>query len=73
MNRKGITSVQLKPQIAKMLNDFAKQGISKSEMINEALRQYLVKKEFQGIHEKMVPYARAKKLYTDEDIERALQ
>ena len=73
MNRKGVTSVQLKPQIAKMLNHFAKQGISKSEMINEALRQYLVKKEFQGIREKMVPYARAKKLYTDEDIERALQ
>ena len=73
MNRKGMTSVQLKPQIAKMLQCFADKGISKSEMINEALRQYLVKKEFQGIREKMVPYARAKKLYTDEDIERALQ
>ncbi len=73
MNRKGMTSVQLKPQIAKMLEYYAKQGISKSEMINEALRQYLVKKEFQGIREKMVPYAQVKKLYTDEDIERALQ
>ena len=73
MARKGMTSVQLKPEIAKMLNHFSKQGVSKSVMINEALRQYLVKKEFQGIREKMVPYARAKKLYTDEDIERALQ
>ena len=71
--RKGMTSVQLKPQIAKMLAYFSKQGISKSEMINEALRQYLAEKEFQGVREKMVPYARAKKLYTDEDIERALQ
>ena len=73
MGRKGVTSVQLKPPIAKMLERFAKQGVSKSEMINEALRQYLAEKEFHGIRERMVPYARAKKLYTDEDIERALQ
>lgn len=71
--RKGITSVQIRPQIAKMLERFVKQGASKSELINEALRQYLIEKEFQELRARFVPYAQAKGIYTDEDVERALQ
>ena len=70
--RRGLTSVPIRPQIAKMMVRFIKQGMSKSEMINEALRQYLIEKEFQGLREKAVPYAQAKGLYTDEDVERFL-
>lgn len=71
--RPGLTSVQIRPEVAKLLQRFVKTGLSKSELINEALRQYLIEKEFQGIREKMIPYAQAKGIYTDEDVERFLK
>ena len=68
--RVGLTSVQIRPRVAKMLARFVKQGASKSEVINEALRQYLVEQELQAIRARMIPYAKAKGIYTDEDVER---
>jgi metal-responsive CopG/Arc/MetJ family transcriptional regulator len=71
--RAVLTTVRIRPQIAKMLDQFASQGISKSDLINEALRQYLVEKEFQEIRSQMIPYAQAKGIYTDEDVEHLLK
>lgn len=73
VKRRGLTSVQIRPPIAKMLERLAGQGISKSEVINEALRQYLMEREFQEIRAQLIPYAQAKRIYTDEDVERAFQ
>ena len=77
MNRKtkrvGLTSVQIRPQVARLLERFAKEGVSKSELINEALRQYLIDREFQAIRAKAIPYAQARGIYTDEDVERLLK
>ncbi|OQA54681.1 MAG: hypothetical protein BWY42_01653 [Candidatus Omnitrophica bacterium ADurb.Bin277] len=73
MKRKGLTSVQLRPKIAKMVATLmTREGMTKTEIINEALRRYLLEKEFQGIREKLIPYAQAKGIYTDEDVERIL-
>lgn len=69
MKREGLTSVQIRPAIARMLEVFLKRGVSKSEVINEALRQYLIEQEFQEIRSKLVPLAQAKGIYTDEDVE----
>lgn len=71
--RMGLTSVQIRPQVAQLLARFVKRGISKSELINEALRQYLIEKEFQEIRTRMIPYAQSKGIFTDEDIERLLK
>ena len=46
---------------------------SKTEIINEALRIYLLDQELQEIRARMVPYAQAKGIYTDEDVERFLK
>ena len=70
VSRLGMTSVQIRPQIAKMLARLLMQGLSKSEIINEALRQYLLEKELEESRQQLLPYAKAKGLYTDEDIER---
>ena len=70
--RTGLTTVQIKPHIARMLVRFVKQGISKSELINEALRQYLIERETEEVRRRLVPYAQAKGVYTDEDVERFL-
>ena len=69
--RRDITSVQIRPQIARMLERWVAKGNSKSELINEALRQYLIEREFQEIRARLTPYAQAKGIYTDEDVERA--
>lgn len=71
--RRGLTSVQIRPQIAKMLEPYVKRGVSKSELINEALRQYLTEREFQEVRSRLVPYAQAKGIYTDEDVDRSLR
>lgn len=73
IRRRGLTSVQIRPQIAKMLERLVRQGMTKSEVINEALRQYLAEKEFRQLRSQMVPYAQAKGIYTDEDVDRFLK
>lgn len=73
MKRKGLTSVQLRPRIAKMVAlMMSREGMTKTEIINEALRRFLLEREFQSVREKLIPYAQAKGIYTDEDVERVL-
>ncbi len=68
-----LTTIRIRPQIAKMLNKVASLGMSKTELINEALRQFLIERGFQEIRSRMVPLAQSKGIYTDEDVERLLQ
>ena len=73
MKRKNLTSVQLRPKIAKMVAILMnREGMTKTEIINEALRRFLLEREFQGIREKLIPYAQAKGIYAEEDINRVL-
>ncbi len=72
-SRVGMTSVQIRPQIIKSMAPLLKQGMTKSEIINDALRRYLAEKSFQAIRESLIPYAQAKGLYTDEDVLRFLE
>lgn len=73
MKRKGLTSVQLRPKIAKMVATLMnREGMTKTEIINEALRRFLLEREFQGVREKLIPYAQAKGIYTEEDVNRVL-
>jgi len=71
--REGMTSVQIRPQFIKNMARLMKQGMTKTEIINDALRQYLADKNFQAAREALVPYAQAKGLYTDEEIARFLE
>ena len=70
VKRRGITSVQIRPHIAVMLARYAQKGMSKSEVINEALRQYLIEKELQEIRNQLIPLAQAKGIYAYEDVEK---
>ena len=73
MKRKGLTSVQLRPKIAKMVATLmTREGMTKTEIINEALRRFLLEREFQSVREKLIPYAQAKGIYTEEDVDRVL-
>ena len=67
--REGLTSIQLRPDIARMMLRLLGQGMTKTEIINEALRQYMAEKELREIRRKLVPRAQAKGIYTDTDVE----
>ena len=73
MKRKGLTSVQLRPEIEKKLIHYIQAGKSKSEVINAALHEYLIDRELDGIRQGLLPYAQAKGVYTDEDVERLMK
>lgn len=68
--REGLTSVQIHPDLARKISFYLRKGVTKSQLINEALRQYLIEKEFQEIRKEMIPLAQRKGIYTDEDVER---
>lgn len=73
MKRKNLTSVQLRPKIARMVATLmTREGMTKTEIINEALRRFLLEREFQWVREKLVPYAQVKGIYTEEDVNRVL-
>ena len=73
MKRKGLTSVQLRPKIAKMVATLmSREGMTKTEIINEALRRFLLEREFEGVRERLIPYAQAKGIYTEDDVGRVL-
>lgn len=70
--REGVTSFQLRPEVLRMMRPLMKQGVSKTQIINEALKKYLIEKEFEAIREKWVPLAQAKGIHSDDDVFRIL-
>ena len=70
VRREGLTSVQIRPQIMRLMEKLTRRGVSKSEIINEALRQYLIEKELQEMRNELLPYGQAKGIYTDADVDR---
>ena len=73
ISKGGLTSVRIRPDIVQKIIPYVRGGVSKSEIINEALRQYLIDRELQAIRAQLIPHAQAKGVYTDEDVERLLK
>ncbi len=67
------TSVRIKPEILKMLNRLVKKGFNRSFIINEALRRYILREEFESVRDKLVSRAKEKGIYTDEDVDERLK
>ncbi len=66
---RSVVSLSLDPALKKQLERVAKKsGIQKSDLMKEALRGYLIRKELQMLQERAQPYARKAGYYTDEDV-----
>jgi len=64
-----LISIRLPEKIYRELEIFSKlEGKPKSEIVREALNQYFAIKKFRYLRKKVIPFAEAKKLLTDEDI-----
>lgn len=47
-------------------------GVSKSDLVREAVKRYLAVSEFRGLRARLVPQAQAQGIHTDEDVFRKL-
>jgi metal-responsive CopG/Arc/MetJ family transcriptional regulator len=48
------------------------EGISRSDLVREAVREYLFARRFRALRQELMPYAEAQGIYTDEDVFRAI-
>mgnify|MGYP001248670367 CR=1 FL=1 len=64
-----ILSISIGAKLKKKINTAAKKyKTTKSDIVINAVEKYLTLMEFQGVREKLMPYARKKGYLTDEDI-----
>ncbi|HEY0154516.1 MAG TPA: ribbon-helix-helix protein, CopG family [Longimicrobium sp.] len=47
-------------------------GSSRSDVVRDALREYLFARRFRSLRKDLLPYAEAQGVYTDEDVFRAV-
>lgn len=65
-------SVSIPAELKAELDRFtAAEGVSRSDLFREALREYLFVRRFRTLRRELMPYAEAQGLFTDEDIFRA--
>ena len=50
----------------------ASEGVSRSDVIREALREYLFTRRFRALRAELMPYAEAQGIFTDEDVFREI-
>ena len=63
------TSVSLPENLKEELDRFTQsEGVSRSDLVREALKEYLFVHKFRALRQKLTPYAEAQGIYTDEDV-----
>jgi metal-responsive CopG/Arc/MetJ family transcriptional regulator len=70
---KDTITIRLPEKLRKELEIVVKaERISKSEIIRDAIARYIAAKRFQQLRKKVLPFAEAQGLITDEDIFKAV-
>jgi metal-responsive CopG/Arc/MetJ family transcriptional regulator len=66
--RRTVT-VSLPGDLTRLLDKTSRvEGVTRSDLVREALRRYFAQREFQRLRRIMVPHAEARGIYTDEDV-----
>ena len=62
-------SISLPENLKEELDRFTQsEGVSRSDLVREALKEYLFVRKFRALRQKLMPYAEAQDIYTDEDV-----
>ena len=62
-------TISLPEQVRLDLDRVAKQeGVSRSDIVRESVRDYLFIRQFRGLRQKMLPKAAQQGIYTDQDV-----
>jgi predicted transcriptional regulator len=66
---KSAVTIRLDPDLEKQLDELVREsGRSRSEIIRDALRRELLRRQFEQVRERVMPFAEARGLLTDEDV-----
>jgi len=66
--RQSVT-ISLSKELKKALDEScAEQGLSRSDLVRESLQDYLFVRRFRQLRARLVAKARARGIYTDEDV-----
>lgn len=62
-------SISLPEELKTELDEAVRaEGVSRSDVVREALREYLFIRRFQALRRELMPYAEAQGVFTDEDV-----
>ena len=62
-------SISLSEALKKELDALARsEGVGRSDIVREAVREYLFSRRLQALRADLMPYARAQGIYTDDDV-----
>lgn len=65
-------SISLPEDLKAELDDAVRvEGVSRSDVVREAVREYLFIRRFRALRQELIPYAEAAGVFTDEDVFRA--
>ena len=66
-------SISLPEDLKAELDDAVRvEGVSRSDVVREAVREYLFIRRFRALRQELIPYAEAAGVFTDEDVFRAV-
>jgi metal-responsive CopG/Arc/MetJ family transcriptional regulator len=66
-------SISLPQDLKDELDRFTRtEGVSRSDLVREALREYLFTRKFRALRRQLMPYAEAQGIFTDEDVFREI-
>jgi len=66
-------TIRLDPKLEELLDEVCREtGQSRSEVVREALRRQLTLRLFEEARRKVIPFAEAQGIYTDEDVFRLM-
>ncbi|MEW5927290.1 MAG: ribbon-helix-helix domain-containing protein [Gemmatimonadota bacterium] len=62
-------SVSLPEEIKEALDELSEaEGVTRSEVVREALHEYIYVRRLRKLRSRLMPYAEAQGVYTDEDV-----
>ena len=69
MAMRNTITISLPSDVRKRLDKTARSdGVSRSEVVRESLRNYLFVREFRAVRQKLLRQATAKRSFTDQDV-----
>lgn len=62
-------SITLPAEVKPVMDDIMrKEGVSSSELVSKAIKEYLFFRQFRLLRERMIPKAQEQGIYTDQDV-----
>lgn len=62
-------SVSLPEELRRELDELKEaEGVTRSDLVREAVREYVFARRFRSLRRELMPYAEAEGVYTDEDV-----